>query len=239
MGKVLFMRKGEVHTKPKKPGIAASDLAVGSSVYLSESGTAVEYLVVNKGIPSGSSLYDSSCDGLWLLRKDIVITRQFSTTENGYIGSSLDSYLNGSTNYITRFDATTQAAIKVVKLPSWMWEEPGESGYVSSGTSRQIFLLSAREVTSSPSSSYPKDGAVLEYFNGATNSKRIANYNGTATKWWTRSPSTSSDNASYYVGADGSMSHNAISNQNGVRPALILPHTAIFDSETLLFKEVG
>ena len=62
MGKCLFLRKGETHTKPIG-GILASDLAVGSSVYLMENGAAAEYLVVNQGVPSNSSLYDASCDG--------------------------------------------------------------------------------------------------------------------------------------------------------------------------------
>ena len=57
---------------PKKPvtAIMASDIAVGSSVYLLENGSPVEWIVVNQGIPSSSSLYDSSCDGTWLMRKD-------------------------------------------------------------------------------------------------------------------------------------------------------------------------
>ena len=84
MGKCMFMRKGSVHSKPIS-GIFASDIAVGSSVYMNENGTPVEYLVVNQGIPSASSLYDASCDGTWLLRKDIYITQAFNNTnDNGY-----------------------------------------------------------------------------------------------------------------------------------------------------------
>ena len=52
--------------------ILAQDIAVGSTVKLMEGGTAVEYLVVNQGIPSNSSLYDASCDGTWLLRKALL-----------------------------------------------------------------------------------------------------------------------------------------------------------------------
>ena len=55
MGKVMYMRKGEVHREPIA-GVLASTLAVGSSVYLMENGSAVEYLVVNQGIPGNSSL---------------------------------------------------------------------------------------------------------------------------------------------------------------------------------------
>lgn len=38
---------------------------------LNEKGTPVDYLVVNQGIPEDSPLYDASCEGTWLLRKDI------------------------------------------------------------------------------------------------------------------------------------------------------------------------
>ena len=49
------------YTAPIKD-ILASDLVVGSTVKLMENGVSTEYLVVNKGKPSGSSLYDDSCD---------------------------------------------------------------------------------------------------------------------------------------------------------------------------------
>ena len=59
MGKVMM--SGSVPTlNAPVTGMLASSLAVGSTVKLMESGTAVEYLVVNQGIPSNSNLYDSS-----------------------------------------------------------------------------------------------------------------------------------------------------------------------------------
>ena len=60
---------------PVVTGIFSGDLAVGSVVKLIENGVATEYLVVNQGKPSGSSLYDDSCDGTWLLRNDIYENR--------------------------------------------------------------------------------------------------------------------------------------------------------------------
>ena len=95
MGHCLFLRKGEVHTAPVT-GVLASSLAVGSTVKLMEGGTAVEYLVVNQGKPSGSSLYDDSCDGTWLLRKDIHSNRQWNTSNvNKYESSAINTWLNG------------------------------------------------------------------------------------------------------------------------------------------------
>ena len=69
-------------------GILASDLAVGSVVKLMENGAAAKYRVVNQGKPSGSSLYDDSCDGTWLLRKDIKEKRQWNSSDvNDYENS--------------------------------------------------------------------------------------------------------------------------------------------------------
>lgn len=80
MGKVIM--SGIVPTlKAPSTGILAQDIAVGSVVKLMEGGTAVEYLVVNQGIPENSSLYDASCDGTWLLRKDIHSNRQWHTSD--------------------------------------------------------------------------------------------------------------------------------------------------------------
>ena len=70
MGRAI-VAGGNPKMKAPVTGILAQDIAVGSTVKLMEGGTAVEYLVVNQGIPENSNLYDASCDGTWLLRKDI------------------------------------------------------------------------------------------------------------------------------------------------------------------------
>ena len=97
-------------------GILASSLAVGSTVKLMEGGTAVEYLVVNQGIPSNSSLYDASCDGTWLLRKDIHSERQWNTSDaNIYETSTINTWLNG--DFFNSLGTTEQAVVKQVKIP--------------------------------------------------------------------------------------------------------------------------
>lgn len=245
MGKCLFMRKGEIHTVPMT-GILASDIVIGSSVYLMENGVATEYLVVNQGIPSGSSLYDTSCDGLWLLRKDIYENRAWHSSDvNDYANSTIHSYLNST--FLGLFDANIQSAIKQVKLPY-----RAGSGYgttVTSGAnglSAKVFLLSAPEVnwTSSTKSYIPNDGACLSYFSGCarTDSKRIAYLNGSAAGWWLRSPycqPTYGSVLALFVESDGNWYDLSCSNVNGVRPALVLPSTAVFDEETLILKGVA
>ena len=107
----------------------------------------------------------------------------------------------------------------------------GSGGSVASGAnglSCKIFLLSGYELgwTTSDNSYFPRDGAKLSYFSSGTsssaNNKRIANYNGSATDWWLRSPVTVDTSRVWDVGSDGSYGGWHYSNASGVRPALVL-----------------
>lgn len=245
MGKAT-VAGGKVGMKIPFTGILASYLAVGSSVYLNENGSPVEYLVVNQGIPSGSSLYDSSCDGTWLLRKDIHSTIAWGTTDNDYEKSSVHPWLNST--FLNLLDSNVQSAIKQVKIP--YQNGTGSGGSISSGSnglSTKVFLLGGYEVGCFPNNdsygySYlPVDGACLDYFSGTspTDSKRIGYYDDTASPWWLRSASTEDNNYVWVISTLGNGYSSGRLNTYGVRPALILPSTAYFDEETLLFKGVS
>lgn len=244
MGKCLFMRKGETHTAPLS-GIKASALAVGSTVKLMENGSPVDYLVVNQGIPSASSLYDSSCNGTWLLRKDVYEKRQWhSSNVNDYANSTIHAYLNST--FLGLFDTNTQKVIQQAKIPY----RPNR-GYSTTcntganGLSTKVFLLSYQEVGST-SGQAPNDGAKLSYFNISDSTqlstKRIAYMSGTAQHWWLRSPYCNSGDGAkpaWFIttGGDGNMGD--CSYTYGVRPALILPSNAVFDKDTLILKGVA
>ena len=227
-------------------GIVASELAVGSSVYLMENGSAVEYLVVNQGIPSGSSLYDSSCNGLWLLRKDVYQTTTWLTTYNNYMNNYQITVLHENLNnsFFDLFDTITKEAIKQVKIPYVNGNGNATVASGANGLSTKVFLLSGYEVgwTTSSNSGFPVDGACLDYFEGTatTDSKRVAYLNGVETGWWTRSPQKGQ--TSYAMGVytnGGGYKNYQTSAAYGVRPALVLPDTALFDEKTLLFKGVS
>ena len=226
----------------KKTGVKAGTLAVGSTVKLMEGGTAVEYLVVNQGIPENSSLYDASCDGTWLLRKDIHSNRQWNTTNvDIYETSVINTWLNG--DFFNSLGAVEQATIKQVKIP---YRKDGGSGGTdqsgANGLSCKNFLLSGYEVgwTQSVSSYFPIDGASLSYFSGlsATDAKRIAYLNGSATKWWLRSPYIGATVSAWSVSTNGTGNRDGTSYSYGIRPALILPSNALFDETTMLLKGV-
>lgn len=210
---------------------AISTLTVGSSVYLNVGGVRKEFLVVHQGLPS--SLYDASCDGTWLLMKDIYENRQWNSSgSNVYETSTVNTYLNGP--FLGLFDSNIQGIIKQVKLP--YRKNGGSSGTDQSGAnglSAKIFLLSSNEVgwTTSDSLYFPVDGAKLDYFGASSggNSKRIAYLNGSAAFWWLRSQFILNAVSAWYVYSDGYYYNSGASESYGIRPALILPSTTLVD----------
>lgn len=125
-------------------------------------------------------------------------------------------------------------------------KDGGEGGTDESGANGlpcKVFLLGGYELgfTTSDSSYFPADGTKLDYFESGTgtsaNNKRIANLNGSADKWWTRSPriiSTTGDG--FYILSDGGYNYGYVANSLGIRPALVLPFTAKFDKDTKILK---
>lgn len=197
------------------------DIAVGEIVQLNVGGNATDFIVVQHGSPS--ALYDDSCNGTWLLMKDIYEERAWhSTTQNSYSASTIHSYLNGA--FLETLDDGIQSAVIQAKIP--YVNGTGRDGSVASGAnglSARIFLLSGYEIGWTRSS-IPIDGACLSYFGGASNSTCIADLNGTATIWWLRSPSVPSTSSSLIVLTDGGYSYSGCSDLFGIRPAMILPN---------------
>lgn len=208
---------------------AISTLAVGSSVYLNVGGVRKEFLVVHQGLPS--SLYDASCDGTWLLMKDIYENRQWhSSSVNKYESSTIHSYLNST--FLNLFDVNIRDAIKQVKLP--YRKNGGKGGTDQSGAnglSCKVFLLSGPEVGLSGVGYMPNDGAKLDYFNANTEAdqKRIAYLNGSAVNWWLRSPYTGVTSDVWHCKSNGYQVINSANNSYGIRPCIILPSTALVD----------
>ena len=168
--------------------VALGTKSVGSIVKLKENGAAVNYIVVHQGKPS--SIYDSSCDGTWLLRQDIAENRVWDDGNvNKLESSDIHSYLNNT--WINRYDTDIRNAIKQVKIP---YRQNGGYGGTdrtgANGLSCKIFLLSGYEVgfTTSVNQYFPVDGAKLAYFLSGNDSsaqqKRVAKLNGSATIWW-------------------------------------------------------
>lgn len=207
--------------------------AVGSIVKIKVNGASKDFIVVQQGNPN-TSTYDSSCNGTWLLMKDIYTTSTFGNN-NSYKDSSIHTYLNGT--FYNLIDSDIRAAIKQVKIPYQNGTGGGDGSLATgaNGLSTKVFLLSGYEVgwTTSDDRNFPKDGIRLAYFGSGSggNSKRVA-YNGSsAAIWWLRSPDTRSNYYVWYVYTDGSSSNNRYHNSYGVRPAFILPSTLVVSDD--------
>ena len=200
--------------------VKLSTKAVGSIVKIKVNGAAKDFIIVHQGLPS--SAYDASCNGVWVVMKDIYTTSTFGNN-NSYKDSSIHSYLNST--FYNLIDSQIRAVIKQVKIP---YTNSGvQSG--ANGLSTKVFLLSGTEVGFSGVSYMNTEGAKLSYFDSA--SKRVA-YNGSsAAGWWLRSPNTYSSSFVWYVGSDGSSDYWYYNGAYGVRPAFVLPSSLVVSDD--------
>lgn len=213
--------------------VTLSSKAIGSTIKLKVNGSAKDFIVVHQGKPS--SVYDDSCNGTWLLMKDIYENRAWhSSNTNDYANSTIHSYLNST--FLNLFESNIKNAIKQVKLP--YRKGSGTSTTVTSGSnglSAKIFLLSATETSFSFSYMPSGEGAELAYFKGcadnSSDSKRVAKLNGSAAGWWLRSPICNYSSNALYVNSGGDWYHNNCSYSGGIRPALILPSSLLVSDD--------
>ena len=215
--------------------VALSSKAVGSIVKIKVNGTLRDFIVVQQGKPS--SIYDESCNGTWLLMKDLYESRQWhSSNVNDYANSTIHKWLNNE--FLNLIDANIRAQIRQAKIPY----RPGSGTSMSvnsgaNGLSAKIFLLSNIEVGGQTDWSYmPHDGARLAYFEYGTgtsaNNKRLAYLNGSAAGWWLRSPHTGNSSYACYVHSNGNSYYASLCSYSyGIRPALILPSSLLVSDD--------
>ena len=213
--------------------VTLSSKAIGSTIKLKVNGSAKDFIVVHQGKPS--SVYDDSCNGTWLLMKDIYENRQWhSSNTNDYANSTIHSYLNST--FLNLFESNIKNAIKQVKLP--YRKGSGTSTTVTSGSnglSAKIFLLSATETSFDFSYMPSGEGAELAYFKGcadnSSDSKRVAYLNESAVSWWLRSPYCSYFSYALCGNSNGDWYVSLCSYSYGIRPALILPSTLLVSDD--------
>lgn len=213
--------------------VTLSSKAIGSTIKLKVNGSAKDFIVVHQGKPS--SVYDDSCNGTWLLMKDIYENRAWhSSNTNDYANSTIHSYLNST--FLNLFESNIKNAIKQVKLP--YRKGSGTSTTVTSGSnglSAKIFLLSATETSFSFSYMPSGEGAELAYFKGcadnSSDSKRVAKLNGSAAGWWLRSPYCNLSDYALCVYSYGDWGYYYCSLSRGIRPALILPSSLLVSDD--------
>lgn len=247
-GMVYHLKKGRGllngmgYDIPFDSGTQISDLAVGSTVKIAVNGTLRDFLIVHQGKPS--SLYDDSCNGTWLLMKEIYtrVTWAPSYAYN-YSTSTINNYLNS--DFLNLLDSSIKDVIQQVKIPYYRRNNAlPDIQYGANGVSCKIFLLSGYEVGWSHDVNmyFPEDGAKLSYFESGTstsaNNKRVATDGKTgwqSTKTWgLRSEYTANSDKVWYVESDGTYDKLEKNNSPGCRPALILPaDTLVSDDGTI------
>ena len=207
--------------------------AVGTTVKIQLGGALKDFIIVHQGYPS--SLYDSSCNGTWVLQKEIPRKYKWYNDNNDhyntYPGSYMDTYANNE--YFNSIEADIRNRIKQVKIPYTLYgyRDPSTG---ANGHPVKVFPLSAWEIGATGDFRSKVDGSRLAYFD-ATNeasSKRVATYNGSAAAWWTRSPTNGSFDYVVSVNADGSLDayERHTSPNGGYRFAFILPSDLYLDS---------
>ena len=201
------------------------DLSVGETINLNVNGSSYEWIVVQQGNPS-SSVYNSSCNGTWLLMKDLYTNMVFSTTDGTYYSDSdIHTYLNNT--FLGLMDSDVQSIIKEVIIPV---TTSGNSGTLTT----KVFLLSITEIGLSDDSAagiINEKGTVLSYFNGADDAKRIAYYNEQAETWWTRTCGEYFGIRYWCIRGDTGKSiiFDSTTRNVYVRPAIIMPSDAECD----------
>lgn len=214
------------HKAWRHAGSTYGSLSVGDITQLNVDGVATDFIVVHQGNPD-SSLYDSSCDGTWLLMEDVYERDSWDDYYNDYGASSVKI---DCTAFKNKLDSAVQSAIKSVKIP--YVNGTGSGGSVASGANGlncKIFLLSGYEVgfTTSDNQYFPVDGAKLDYFESGTGAtalaKRIAKINGSNYAWWLRSPYKGNSTNAWQVQSSGQYGSRRITTTGGVRPCFIMP----------------
>lgn len=243
-----------VRAMPVARGTQISTLDVGTLVNMNINGTPWEWRIVHQGLPG--DMYDQSCDGTWLLLQNVYEKMAWDSDNNDYSSSNIFQWLKNG--FFPLLDKGIQSQIKEVKIPYvqqlsksnsnldllFVPEYGEETSTVLSGENGlncKIFLLSGYEVgwSNVEVSGMPKDGLKLGYFTTYRDDpenylgKRIATYNdGSGANWWLRTPSPY-DGTTYAfnitVTGDFSLYYVYQSSYHGVRPALILPSTALVD----------
>ena len=190
---------------------------VGSTVTLKVNGADAEFLVVHQGSPD-PDVYDPSCEGTWLLMKNVYSQRPWGSA-SCYADAPVHTWLNST--FLELLDSGIRPAVKTVRLP---YAEGSDVHTGAEGVSAQIFLLSMREMgtPAAQKTGLADEGALLDYFtdgDGGDDPLRAS-----SARYWTRSPYTGGGGNVWSVaGESGICSYRAGSSSYGVRPALILP----------------
>ena len=193
-----------------------STKVAGSIIKIKESGSPVEFIVCKHDYENGLN----GSGRTLIVRKDCYDTRAFSSNNNAFSGSSMDTWLNNT--WLKLLDADIQAAISKTKL----YYTPGNGNNTVTTLQRAVFLLSVTELGKSAGYANTEGTALAS---AVCSQLAIAYRNGSAVTQWTRTPRTDLTNYVFYLGSSGNLYGGYYSDFYGSRPAFTLPSTALVD----------
>ena len=206
------------------------NMEVGSTVKIKVNGAVKDFIIVQQGNPD-SAIYDASCNGTWLLMKDIYENRVWDSSSeiNNYANSSIHSYLNST--FLNKFDADIRGKIKQVNIPHRDITIPAK-----------IFLLSTNETKIRSAYVSSVAGATLPFFKDCSSTgsdyRRVAYLNGSAAGWWLRSVDDTNCGRAMSVDKYGGGYVENCHNSYGIRPAFILsPELSVLDDGTVTVNQ--
>ena len=207
-------------------GQPLSNLAIGSKLAITENSILVPFLVLKHGYPSAGN-------GLTLLlRESCYTTAAFGSNNRGTneIPDWMGKLANG---YFPRIDASVSALIPEVSIHYCVPREY-ERAYSYKYKLLRVFFLSLNELGITIDSDMPTEGNPIAYFD--SDMKRVATYNGSANRWWTRSPHAGSSSSNrfskaYRIETNGTVSYSVTTGNLGSRPAFTLPASLMVSLE--------
>ena len=199
--------------------LTQADAQNGKIINLPYKGAMTPHRVVHIGNPD-SELYDSSCNGVWLLREDIVELGDWQVTNvnTGFPNSTIANAMDG---YFNNYDISVQASIKSANIPYCV----GGGSLDVTTTTKKIFPASIKELgADSGTDNYPEDGAPLQYFITHPDAL-VANFNNTPTGYWSRTPDDRFSTWIYYISSGGGVGGDPAGNTQGYRYLFIMDPT--------------
>jgi hypothetical protein len=196
---------------------AIGTLPVRSLIGFKKNDTEIPYIVVHQGLPDN---YDSSCNGTWLLRKNIYMNKRIDSKQEAVYDNNPEIATFLDDTFFTFFPQNVQQKIKTVKIPGHSLSEHKVFllGAVEIGVNYESFNIGSLEKTK------------LDYFNKydintGPSADKVALYNNNSSKWWLRTWHYVGNNAeedTFYVTEDGEVSGtNDTTQEYGIRPAIV------------------
>lgn len=189
------------------------NIITGTEFVLHEGGISVPFIKL-------TSEYGGTARCL-VIRKNIYKTDTLSTSaqKNNYENNKTDVWLNDEDDgYLSLLEPTVLGKLSAVPVETAAGTYPKAMKTIQ----RKVFLLSRNELGFWQDNSNLYEGQPVAYFD--TDNRRVAQYNGSATNYWTRTPVHGElDRATCVNTAGNDTTQVSYTHIAGIRPAFTLP----------------